>query len=168
MSKTKDDKNDKKSPVVRALVKQWDAKRWGPFLEMFGLEDEDTRDRLVRLLIVHLMLDSAVTAVLTARFLDRRLLNPHSEIEAAVSALSMSKRIELARASQLISASCAKGMTTVNKVRNKVAHYNPKHGLGMKHVKEISSDEAFEEFINEGKRALDEAAQTVVSNMEAL
>jgi len=92
MSKSK---NDKRATIARALLNQENAKRWGPFWEMFGLENEDTRDRLVRLLIVHLMLDSAVTALLTARFLDRRLLNPHSEIEAAVAALPMSKRIEL-------------------------------------------------------------------------
>ena len=80
----------------------------------------------------------------------------------------MSRRIELAQASYLITDSCAHGMKTVNSLRNKVAHSNPKFGMGVKHIKELSSDEAFEKFINQGRRALDEAAQAVVGNMEAL
>ena len=113
---------------------------------------------LVRLLVVHLMLDRSVTAVLAVRFLDRRLLAPPSKIEAAVAPLPMSRRMQLAQASRLISNSCAKDMKTVNRVRNKLAHYDPRSGWGVSHVKEISSLKAFEQCVHHGQRALREVS----------
>ena len=93
---------------------------------------------LVRLLVVHLMLDRSVTAVLAVRFLDRRLLAPPSKIEAAVAPLPMSRRMQLAQASRLISNSCAKDMKTVNRVRNKLAHYDPRSGWGVRRKSPLS------------------------------
>lgn len=104
------------------------------------------------------MLDRSVTAVLAVRFLDRRLLAPPSKIEAAVAPLPMSRRMQLAQASRLISNSCAKDMKTVNRVRNKLAHYDPRSGWGVSHVKEISSLKAFEQCVHQGQRALREVS----------
>jgi hypothetical protein len=168
MSKTKDDKNDKKGPIARALMKQWDARRWGPMLDILGIRDEETSERMTRLLLVHLMLDRAVTAVLTVKFLDRRLLAPFPKIEAAVAPLDMSSRIELAKAAHLISDSCASDMKTVNTVRNKLAHYQPKLGWGVEHVQELSSAKAYERCIDKGIRALREVVQTICKNADEI
>ena len=121
---------------------------------------------LVRLLVVHLMLDRSVTAVPAVRFLDRRLLAPPSKIEAAVAPLPMSRRMQLAQASRLISNSCAKDMKApvvscimfADRVRNKLAHYDPRSGWGVSHVKEISSLKAFEQCVHHGQRALREVS----------
>jgi hypothetical protein len=153
-----------KEKMVQALMKQWDAKQWGPMLDMLGLRNEDAIERMTRLLLVHLMLDRAVTAVLSVKFLDRRLLAPFSQIEAAVAPLDMARRIDLAQASHLISASCARDMRTVNTVRNKLAHYQPKRGWGMEHVQELSSAKAYERCIQKGIRALREVVQIVCKN----
>jgi len=158
----------KHDAIVQALLKQWDAKQWGPMLDMLGLRDEDAIERMTRLLLVHLMLDRAVTAVLTVKFLDRRLLAPFSKIEAAVAPLDMAMRIDLAQASHLISASCASGMRTVNTVRNKLAHYQPKRGWGMEHVQELSSAKAYKRCIAKGMRALREVVQTICKNADEI
>jgi len=58
--------------------------------------------------------------------------------------VDMEKRIDLAKASNLISDSCASKMKHVNRVRNKLAHYQPKQGWGVQHVQELFSAPAFE------------------------
>jgi hypothetical protein len=167
MSKKKDDK-DKKGAVVRALMEQWDAKQWKPMFDMLGISDEETSVRLTRLLLMHLMLDRAVTAVLAVRFLDARLMPSYENIEAILAPLDVSTRIDLAKASHLISASCASNIKTVNTVRNKLMHYQPKLGFGVAHVQEISSANAYEQCIEKGMCALREVVDTTIKNMEEI
>jgi hypothetical protein len=144
--------------MVRALMRDWHAKKWQPFLEGLGLTDQDMVDRLVRLLVLHLMLDRAVTAGLTLRLLD-----PTSptfvKVEAAVAKLDMGKRIGLANASNIISDSCAADIYAVNDARNNIAHYQAKKGWRLDIVKEISSAEAFEACAEKGMRAFAEATK---------
>jgi hypothetical protein len=167
MSKKNDDKDTQRA-VVRALIEQWDAKRWKPMLDMLGINDEETSVRLTRLLLLHLMLDRAVTAVLAVRFLDSRLKPLYENIEAILAPLEMSTRIDLVETSNLISASCASDIKTVNTVRNKLLHYQPKLGFGVDHIQEISSSNAYDQCVEKGLRALREVVDTTVRRMEEI
>lgn len=155
-----------KDRLVQAMMKGRDAKRWRPMLDMLGIRDEDSIERMTRILLLHLMLDRALTALLTLQFLNQRLLAPFDKIEAAVAPVSISKRIELAKAAHLISATCAGGIKTVNKVRNQLAHYQPQLGPGVGHVIEISSAKAYEQCIDKGFFALREIIDTMSQDME--
>ena len=167
MSKKKDVK-DKEGAIVRALMEQWEAKQWKPMLDMLGISDKETSVHLTRLLLMHLMLDRAVTSVLVMRFPDPRLIPSYANIEAILAPLDVSTRIDLAKASHLISPSCASNIKTVNTVRNKLVHYQPKLGFGVAHVQEISSAKAYEQCIEKGMCAFREVVDATLQNREEI
>jgi hypothetical protein len=78
----------------------------------------------------------------------------------------MADRIAMAKASHLISDTCASNMRTVNTIRNKLAHYHPDQGWEVSYVQELSSANAFEECMNKGFEALDEAFRAMIEKME--
>ena len=96
-------------------------------------------ERLTRLLVVHLLLDRTITAILTISLCNPRVIGSFDAIEKALAPVSMDQRIELAKATNLISVSCASSIKTVNTVRNKLAHYDPKVGGDLSRVQELSS-----------------------------
>lgn len=103
-------------------------------------------DRLAALLTMHLLLDRAVTALLSARFSDPRTLPDPDEVEKVVGRVHFNNRIELAKAVRLISDSCAADLKAVNKVRNNFAHCHPetsKRGWGVGNLPELSSMKDF-------------------------
>ena len=106
-----------------------------------GLDDEEKAERLLRLLVMHLVLDRTVTARVALNL--SKSSSSFSTIEAAVARVPMEKRIDLARAIGAISDSCADDMKAVNQVRNKCAHYNPHIGK-LTRVPEVSSEAVFE------------------------
>lgn len=160
-------KGPAKDRVLQAMYTILDAKQWEPLLQMLDINDEETSERMTRLLILHLLLDRAVTVVLTTRVLDRSK-PAFSEIEALLAVLEMEMRIDLAKAAHLISPSCASDIKTVNTVRNKLVHYQPKRGWGMGHVQELSSVEAYERCIDKGRRALQEVVDTIRKNIKEI
>ena len=89
MPNNNDDENSKEGALAQAMQKALDDTQWGPLLRILGIEGDEKGDRLVRLLVVHLMLDRAVTAVVALR-----LVGPSSrsftDIEAEVANLPMS------------------------------------------------------------------------------
>ena len=146
----------KKGAIVEAMMKHWHTMRWRPFLKLLGLTNENKIDRLVRLLVMHLLLDRAIMAGLTLRLIDHESPD-FSKIEAKVAKVEMGKRIELAKAANIISDSCAKDIHAVNDVRNNFAHYQPHKGWELDTIQELSSAEAFEKCAVQGNRALAEA-----------
>jgi hypothetical protein len=150
--------NDPKEGLVQAMMRNWHTERWKPFLEYLGLTDEDMVDRLVRLLVMHLLLDRALTAGLAFKLTDPT--SPSFEgVEAAVAKLEMGKRIGLAMASNIISNSCAGDIHAVNDVRNAFAHYQAKKGWRLDTVKEISDAKEFEICAQKGLSALAEVTK---------
>lgn len=145
--------------LVHAMMRNWNAERWKPYLESLGLTDEDMVDRLLRILVLHFLLDRTLTAILTVRL--AKDASAVSKTMEEVAILFMDDRIRLARVSGVISTSCAKAMTKVNDVRNKIAHFKPKRGWGLANLKALSSEEAFEECVASGMSALTEATKIV-------
>lgn len=148
--------------ITRALVKQGEKARWAPFLKWIGL-NEESGERLTRLLVLHLMLDRAITALITARF--SRLPGSFFKVEATVAKLPIAQRINLLRSAQFITDPCAKDLHAVNEVRNNLAHYQPQLGFEMSTVKELSSEKAFEQCAEKGMRALNEISNLITANM---
>ena len=148
--------DDKKGRLAEALMKQRSKQTWQPLLEHLGLTDEDIIDRLVRLLVTHLLLDRALTAGLTTRLVDPRSQSSFASVEAMVGKIEMAKRIGLAKASKIISDSCAENIYAVNDVRNNIVHYQRGKGWRLDAVKELASDEAFDECTFKAFVALDE------------
>lgn len=141
--------------LMRALMGQEEAKVWAPYLDILGLSDEETIKRLVRILVVHFMLDRAVTELLTFKLLGSSP-GQFEKIQQVVAGLEMETRIDLAKASQIISDSTSSGIRTVNTVRNKLAHYQPKKGWDLAHIPELSSQEAFEQCTYKAMAAIEE------------
>ncbi|MBA2487463.1 MAG: hypothetical protein H0V35_15490 [Nitrospira sp.] len=158
MSKKKDKKHGPRAAVALAMMKRDDKQRWAPFLEYLGL-DEESCDRLTRLLVLHLVLDRTLTGMVALRFLGGT--SSFSKIEETVATLPVSKRIDLLKTAHIISDSCAQNLKAVNSARNNLAHYQPKLGYGLDNVKEISSEEAFTRLLHKGLPALYEVTKSL-------
>ena len=167
MAKKKDESTTRQRSVQKvawAMVKAGEAKFWRPMLGILGLDGEETVERLTRLLVIHLLLDRALTAVITMNFLNSRVSSSFKKLEEVLASLPLSRRIEIAEAAQLISTDCARRIKSVNRVRNKLAHYQPKLGFDMTHVQELSSPKAFDRCVGKGKVALDEVIKAFARN----
>ena len=167
MAKKKDESTTRQSnvaKVVRAMMKAEDSKFWVPMFGWLGLDDDETVERMTRILVVHLLLDRALTALIAVSLLNPRVMPSYKSIEEALAPVSVNQRIELAKAAHLISASCASTIKTVNRVRNKLAHHYPKLGFGVAHVQEISSQKAFQRCVETGMSALREVIQAIVQS----
>lgn len=160
MAKTKHGPRSLKDNIVRSMMKVGEAKQWGPILRWRGLDGEGAVERLTRLLALHLTLDGSLTDVITMSFIHAPSWPSFKKVETVVASLPMHKRIELAEASLLISASCAKSIKMVNCVRNNLAHHQPKVGRDMARVHELSSQKAFDQCVEKGMSALRELVQT--------
>lgn len=146
--------------LMRALMGQEEAKLWAPYLKMLGLSDEEMIKRLVRIMVVHFLLDRFLTILITNKLLGS---SPDSfeKIQKVIAPLEVETRIDLANASQLISDSTASKVRTVNTIRNKLAHYQPKKGWGFGHIPELSSQEAFDKCTQKGMEALHDLFSTL-------
>lgn len=150
--------------VARAMEESEESERWAPFLKMLGL-DKRSGDRLTRLLVLHLLLDRAITAWITCKL--HETPSAFFEVEKTVATLPIGRRIDLLRAAGFISASCAKDVRAVNKARNDLAHYQPKLGFELSLVKEASSEAAYQQCLHKGIHALTEIAGLVADDLNA-
>lgn len=116
--------------------------------------DHESGNRLMLLLVLHLMIDRAITEFLTWHFNQKPLKLDDMEVEVA--ALPIGRRIRLMKATGLISDSTVTHITAFNKVRNRFAHGDPKHKYQLKHVDELWSQKAFLDCASKG---LDAAAE---------
>jgi len=151
---------DARDKIMRALMGQEEAKLWAPFLDFLGLKDEEMIKRLVRILVVHFMLDRGVTDLLAMKLLESTP-GQFEKIHQVLARLEMKTRIELAKASQVISDSTASRIKSVNTTRNKLAHYQPQKGWGLAHIPELSSQEAFEQCTYKAMEAIAELSQAL-------
>ncbi len=163
MAKNKEKRHNAITAVAEAMVESAETERWAPFLKMLGL-DKRSGDRLTRLLVLHLLLDRAITALVSCKFHQKR--TTFFEVEKSVAALPIGGRIDLLRAGCFISASCARDIRAVNKARNDLAHYQPKLGFELSFVNELSSEQAYQQCMEKGIRALTEIAGLVTDSME--
>lgn len=150
----------KYAELMQALMGQEEAKLWAPYLEMLGLNDEEMIKRLVRILVTHLLLDRFLTILITNKLLGS---SPDSftKIQQVIAPLEMETRIDIAKASQVISDSTASTIKSVNTIRNKLAHYQPKKGWDFAHVLELSSQDAFNQCTQKGMEALHDLLSTM-------
>ena len=153
-------KRETRDKVVKAILRHSEEKHWKPVLECLGINDE-AAERLVRLLLMHLILDRGITGLLAMKLADASASSSLTKIEAGVATISMDKRIDLAKSLNVISDSCAADIKHVNKVRNKFAHYTPSSGWDLK-VEEISTAAAFETCAQRGRRAVTSLTNVVV------
>ena len=162
-------KDSKKDAVVNAMMKHWEKHRWMKLRTALHLQSEEAADRLAALLTMHLLLDRAVTAVISARFVDPRTFTNLKDVEGVVGRIFMNRRIELMKVAHLVSNSCAADVKAVNDVRNKFAHFHPeKSGRGSEvgNLPELSSMKDFERCMQRGERALRELTKNIVHMLE--
>jgi hypothetical protein len=157
---------EKRDKIVNAMRRYSEEKHWKPVLECLGINDEEA-ERLVRLLLMHLILDRGITGLLAMKLADASASSSLTKIEAGVATISMDKRIDLAKSLNVISDSCAADIKEVNKVRNKFAHYKPSSGWDLK-VEEISTAAAFEKCARRGRCAVTSLANVVARFHKAL
>ena len=146
--------------LLRALMGQEEAKLWAPYFKALGLSDEEMIKRMVRIMVMHFLLDRFLTVVLTNKLLGS---SPDSfeKTQVVIAELEMETRIKLAKASQVISDSTASTIKVVNTTRNKLAHYQPKRGWDFAHIPELSSPEAFDQCTHKASEAINELISTL-------
>ena len=149
-----------KAAMVKNTMKSVDTERWKPLMNQLGLTDEEMVERLVRLLLIHLVMDRTITAVLTVKLVKE---NPTAfdEVESELVRLNLSSRIRLVKACAAVSDSCANDMHEVNNVRNRFSHYDPKLQGGLAAVKEIASGQEFEKFIQKAGGTIEEMGKAI-------
>src|SRR5690349_6135479 len=130
MSESPDNQTDQKDALVRVMVNSGMINGGVPILSCSASMMQKPAKRMNRILVLRLLLDRAVTAILTTKVVDHSSATysyaDFAKIEVVLTFIDMEDRIELANASGLISDSCASNMRTVNTIRNKLAHYQPK------------------------------------------
>lgn len=151
MPKKKDKRATGVEKVARALAKEEEKARWAPYLKLIGL-NQDSADRLTRLLVLHLMLDRGLTGLITFKLFDGSV--SFLDIERTVARLPISRRIELAKVAKLITTPCSEDIQDINKLRNKFAHYNPVGGWDLGKLKELASEEEFYKCTEKGLEAM--------------
>jgi hypothetical protein len=156
---------DARDRVLRALMGREEAELWAPYLDMLGLGDEEMVKRLVRILVAHLLLDRAMTELLTLRLLESPP-KQFEQVQEVIAKLGMRTRIDLARTSQVISDSTADKIQSVNATRNDLAHYVPKKGWELTHIQELSSQNEFDQFNRKAREAIAELVRSIKERFE--
>jgi len=156
----------KRDAVVNAIMNHRERLRWRYLRFSLNLETPEATDRLTELLAMHLALDSALTALLSARLVDPRTFPGLEKIEGIIGRIQFSRRVDLAKAAGLIASTCATALIEVNTVRTKFAHCQPKDSTGrVGLVPELSSGEAFERCMDSGESALNELNGILIEQM---
>jgi hypothetical protein len=156
--------DSKKAAVLNAMMNNWEKDRWMRFRSALHLNSEEAAVRLTSMLALHLLLDSALEAILSVRLLGPGELKGKLEpVSEAMGRVNFSHRIDIAKAAGLISDSCAEDIKAVNSVRNKFAHAPSKKSRkgGMGVVREISSPKDFDRCMAKGERAFDEIRTSI-------
>lgn len=162
MKEPKDEETKRK--IANVLAHRTHKEWFNRLLAMLHLHDEDKAERFMLLLAIHMVLDRALTSLLSRRLSDPRWVPDPNTIAGTVNRVSFSQRIALAKAARLISASCAEKLLTVNKVRNSLGHWqSPEDGWGLGQVTEIASVDRFEACMNQGQAALNELMDRLCS-----
>ena len=153
---------DAKEKIVDAMMKNWEKHRWIHIRAVLDLHTDEAANRLTAFLTVHLLLDRALTDLLSLRLLDPRTEEGLEDVAEAVSRVSFKMRVDLAKAARLISDSCAINIKAVNVVRNKLAHCPPwDSGGGLGLAPALSSMTNFEECMLKGENALNELIKNI-------
>lgn len=136
-------------PIGRLL----ESARWKPLLELVGL-NEVMADRLLRILLIHLTVDSVIAYTLTLKLLvnDKFLSANFEKLTQHVAKMPIARRANLCVALGIATTAWEIDFKAFNLVRNNLAHFNPKSGL--EKVEELRSESAFNACIQQGFRAM--------------
>lgn len=126
---------------------------WGPLREALGLGPEAWKN-FTRVLALHLVLDRLLTLTITTRLCagagaEGQVVEP---ITNAVAELSFRQRIEVTTKAGWVAADVADDLREVNRVRNKLLHFDPQRNR-FEGVPEIASAAAFRQFTLRGQHA---------------
>lgn len=148
---------EKEDLPVSPFRRLMESARWKPILEMVGL-NEVMADRLLRILLAHLMLDRVITANLTLELVSSCSKSANLKIiERHIAKMNIAQRAGLCVALGIATDAWESDFKAFNAVRNKLSHYNPKFDLST--VKELCSGSAFETCIQKGLRAMNVAGK---------
>jgi hypothetical protein len=131
----------------------FEATFWGPLRDSLDLTPERWK-YLTRIVSLHLVLDRLLTLLITTRLCSGGG-TPGGIVETmenGVAELSFARRIELAAKAEWVSAEVAGDLREVNRVRNRLLHFNPKRHR-FDDLPEIAPDTAFWEFTRYGFHA---------------
>ncbi|MGH7349203.1 MAG: hypothetical protein ACREI6_04250 [Candidatus Rokuibacteriota bacterium] len=116
---------DKKRPASS------DKLSWTRLCEAVGLDSDEKIDRLTRVLLVHSLLDRLVTLVLATKLASSRESKEASNIEKAladIALLPIPTRLDLGSVLGVVAPGVAESIREVNRVRNRLVHFNPTRG----------------------------------------
>jgi len=156
---------DARDKVLQALMGQKAAKGRAPYLDELGLSDEEAVNRLLRILVWHLLLDRLMTELLSLNSIGSSW-EQFEKVQNVMARLEMDTRIDLAKASQTISDSTARKIRTVNTIRNSLAHYTPKKGWNLTHIPELTSPKAFAQLALKAEEAIGELIPVMKSKLK--
>jgi hypothetical protein len=144
------------------IPKSFEALDWVKLFETMGL-NEQIGDRLMRLLVVHMLADRLLTGALVLAI---GAYGDGGKALEKVAEISFAQRVNLAELCRAISGDIATGLRELNKVRNAFAHYKPARGWDFDGVPELADEAGFRTCAAGGVKAL-QALMAVVMGREA-
>lgn len=108
--------------------KPFESIDWDLLYRSIGLDSIETRSRLIRVLVIHSLLDRLVTLLLAAKRTASSEASDAPDIGKVlqeVASLPMPSRVEQGVALRVITPSVAEQITVVNRMRNQMVHFKP-------------------------------------------
>ncbi len=133
---------------------------WQSTLKLVGLDDDEKAERVMRLLVIHLILDRLLSVLLAGRMVPEPDNSSLVEAIRELAKLQFASRLKLAKALGMLSSELARDIGEINRVRNDFIHFKPKKGTklmtgwNLDEIPEIASDQAFNRCANLGFSAI--------------
>jgi len=148
--------------VSRKIPKPVESLDWVNLFESMGL-NVDITNRLMRLLVVHMLADRLLTGAIVVAI---RAYGDGEKALKKVAEISFAQRVDLAELCGAVSGDTPSDLRELNRVRNAFAHYKPARGWDFDGVPELGDEAGFRTCASRGVKAL-QALMTVVMRREA-
>jgi hypothetical protein len=150
--------------------KPYDNVDWDRLYRSIGLDSVEMRSRLIRMLVVHSLLDRLLTLLVAMKVSSSSEASEAVDIEKAlqdVAPLPMPTRVDRGVALGVITPSVAGSIAEFNRMRNHVVHFKPRRGKpawDMSDADVIASEAACNRCLRNGI----EAAQALMASLRVL
>ena len=141
---------------------------WRPLREAIGLTEEQWGN-LTNLVALHMVLDRLLSLRILVMMYSTGWVEQGAvdELLSIVAEIPFGRRIEMARAADLLPADTIADLKEVNRARNSLLHFKPKFKEDFKEVAEINSMEALRRLAQHGLRGFDALMKELLPLFEA-
>jgi len=126
--------------ATQKIPKSFDSINWTNFFGSMGLRNEEAVNRLMRLLVLHMLADRVLSGTVV---LAMRPPGGGDKALNKVAEIGFAQRIDIAELCGAISETIATDLRVLNKVRNAFSHFKPARGWGFEEMPELATEVGF-------------------------